>query len=186
MSKVNIAIAGGPCTGKSTLAAALFSSLKTKGYDYDLIGEEMRKLKSEFGTYKTAFERFYSWKQQEREEMRSYAEYGFITDLPLFDIFVGAQLFAVEEREKMAVRELFRMCQGLNDRYQLIVMAQDPTEIKYKYDGCRNAGPDIARERHRLNRSLVELMWNDKLVLVKGNVQKRVKQVEKKLLPMLK
>ena len=43
--KINIAIAGGPCTGKSTLAAALFAELKIKGLDYDLIAEESRKLK---------------------------------------------------------------------------------------------------------------------------------------------
>ncbi len=185
MSKLNIAIAGGPCTGKSTLAASLFASLKTKGFDYDLIGEEMRKLKKEFGTYRTAFERFYIWRQQEREELRSYAERGFITDMPLFDIYAGARLYAKEPREKMAIRELFRMCLDIEDRYQVIVIASDPTEISYKYDGCRNAGRELSLKRHELIKSFTEHMWKDRLVLVNGNVETRVAQVEKHIIPIL-
>lgn len=185
MDKLNIAIAGGPCTGKSTLAASLFASLKSKGFDYDLIGEEMRKLKKEFGRYVTAFERFYMWRQQEREELRSFAEYGFITDMPLFDIYAGARLYSTEPREKMAIRELFRMCLDIEDRYQIIVMASDPNEIPYKHDGCRNAGKELSIKRHELVRSFIEHMWKDRLILVNGNVENRLSQVEERILPIL-
>jgi len=33
MTKINIAIAGGPCSGKSVLAAHLYSHLKIDGFD---------------------------------------------------------------------------------------------------------------------------------------------------------
>lgn len=56
---INIAIAGGPCTGKSTLAAMLFAKLKTIGYDYDLVTEEFRKLRKEMGDCRSPFERLY-------------------------------------------------------------------------------------------------------------------------------
>ncbi|HEB47068.1 MAG TPA: hypothetical protein ENI22_02125, partial [Candidatus Pacearchaeota archaeon] len=55
--RINIAITGGPCTGKSTLAANLFSHLKNKDFDYDLIEEEARKLKIELGKFRSPFER---------------------------------------------------------------------------------------------------------------------------------
>lgn len=54
--KINIVMAGRPCSGKSTLAARLFAQLKEDGYDYDLIFEEDRKLRREFGEYRNPFE----------------------------------------------------------------------------------------------------------------------------------
>ena len=181
MGKINIAISGGPCTGKSTLAASLFAQLKNAGKDYDLIGEENRKLKGEFGDYHSPFERFYMWRQQEREELRSTAADGFITDTPLFHFYVSARMYASEPRDKLAVRELFRMCLEIEDRYQLIVMASNPQEIPYKTDGCRHGETEAAVERHRLIRSFVEHFWNKKLLLVDGNLDNRIKQVLKRL-----
>ncbi len=64
--KINIAMGGGPSTGKSTLAAYLFALQKMKGYDYDFITEEKRKLEEDFGDFRSPFERFYIWRQQER------------------------------------------------------------------------------------------------------------------------
>ncbi len=93
--KINIAVAGGPCTGKSTLAALLVYRLKMDGYDYDSIGEEYRRLKTEFGQFESSAERCYMWMQQEREELRSNAKDGFITDTPLFHLYVSARMYAV-------------------------------------------------------------------------------------------
>ena len=104
MTKKNIAIAGGPCTGKSVLAAHLYAHLKLSGFDYDLILEECRKLKKEFGKFNDPFERFYMWRQQEREELRSNAEHGFITDKPLFDYYTQVKLFASQPRDQLARR----------------------------------------------------------------------------------
>ena len=179
--KINIAIAGGPCTGKSTLAAALFAELKIMGFDYDLITEEGRKLSKEFGNFRSPFERFYMWRQQEREELRSAASDGFVTDMPLFHYYVHARQFASESRDKLAVRELFRMCLEIEDRYQLIVFAKNPLEIKYKNDYIRKSGEEFARKRHNLIRSFVEHFWPERLFFVEGDIKERVSQVVKKL-----
>jgi nicotinamide riboside kinase len=184
--KINIAIAGGPCTGKSTLAAALFAELKSRGYDYDLIFEENRKLKKEFGHPRSPFDRFYMWRQQEREELRSIAVNGFITDMPLFYFYVSARQYAKEPRDNLAVRELFRMCLEIEDRYHLIVIAKNPFEIPYQTDQCRESNEVWARERHDLIRTFVEHFWPEKLFLVEGKVKKRVSQVLLKLEKMRK
>ena len=134
MAKINIAISGGPCTGKSVLAAHLYAHLKIKGFDYDLIFEECRKLKSEFGRFNDPFERFYMWRQQEREELRSIAENGFVTDKPLFHYYCQVKQFASQPRDKLALRELYRMCMEIDNRYQLIVLPKYPNEVEYKKD----------------------------------------------------
>lgn len=182
--KNNIAISGGPCTGKSTLAAALFAYLKIKGYDYDLISEESRKLRKEFGHFRSPFERFYMWRQQEREELRSVALDGFITDTPLFHFYVQAILYASEDRDQLAVRELFRMCMEIKDRYQLIVIAQNPCEISYKTDQSRSIDENRARKKHKMIVSFVEHFWPEKLLFVSGSIDKRIKQVMNKLQTM--
>ena len=179
--KVNIAIAGGPCTGKSTLAASLFASLKNRGFDYDLITEENRKLKKEFGDYKSPFERFYMWRQQEREELRSVASCGFITDNPLFQLYISARVYAAEPRDKLAVRELFRMCLELEDRYQLIVVAENSQEIQHQADNVRSAGNESRIRKHSLTRSFVEHFWPEKLLFVEGAPNERLSQVESRL-----
>lgn len=179
--KLNIAFAGGQCTGKSTTAAALFSHLKLNGMDYDIIGEEKRKLISEFGDYRSPFDRFYMWRQQEREELRSTAKDGFITDAPLFHFYISAKIYSSEPRDMLAVRELFRMCLEIENRYQLIIIAEDPEEILYKIDGCRRAGRENSLKQHQLVRTFVEHHHPEKLLLVKGPLDKRLKIIENKM-----
>ncbi len=182
--RINIAIAGGPCTGKSTLAAALFAKLKELGLDYDLVTEESRKLKREFGTCRSPFERFYLWRQQEREELRSTATEGFVTDMPLFHLYVQARQHIQEKRDIMAVRELFRMCTEIEDRYQLIVIAKNRLEIPYKKDESRKGEETSARARHNLARSFAEHLWPERLLFVQGNVSRRVSAVVARLKEM--
>lgn len=184
--RINIAITGGSCTGKSTLAANLFANLKTRGLDYDLIGEESRKLKKEFGNFRSPFERFYMWRQQEREELRSTAVNGFITDTALYVYYTGARYFASEPRDNHAVRELFRMCSELEeqDRYQLIIMAKNPLEIPYKTDTSRSSDRDSALEKHRLIRTFLEHFCNEKLFFVEGDLNHRLEQALEKILTM--
>jgi len=184
--RINIAMAGGPCTGKTTLAAAAFAELKKLGYDYDLIAEEDRKLKKEFGNFRNPFERFFMWRHQEREELRSTALDGFITDKPLFHYYVQARQYATEPRDKLAIRELLRMCLEIEDRYQLIVIAEDPFEIPYKKDQSRKSDEAWARERHSLIRSFVDHFWPQKLFLVKGELQERLSQVIQRIEEMNK
>lgn len=179
--KINIAIAGGSCTGKSTLAAALFASLKERGADYDLVAEEARKLRGEFGLCRTPFDRFYLWRQQEREELRSRASDGFITDAPLFDLYVKARQYTAEPRDDLAVRELFRMCLEVKNRYQIIIMAENHSEIPFKTDQSRVGSEAGSRERHALIRSFVEHFWLEKLLLVRGSVAERVETVLSRL-----
>ena len=178
MGKINIAIAGGPCTGKSVLAAHLYSHLKLEGYDYDLVMEECRKLKKEFGKFTDPFERFYMWRQQEREELRSTAADGFVTDKPLFHYYAQVRQFASKPRDKLALRELFRMCVELDeaDRYQLIIIPGNPEEVPYKKDNSRSADISISRARHEIIRSFAEHMWPDKLLYVEGNLEERTRQ----------
>ncbi len=185
-NKVNIALAGGPCTGKSTLAANLFAHLKNQGYDYDLIQEECRKLKSEFGNFRTPFERLYMWRQQEREETRSTAKHGFVTDKPLFHYYVQARQYSSEPRDKMAVRELFRMCLEIEDRYHLIVIAKNPLEISYRTDCSRSSEQKIAVQRHELIRSFVEHFWPEKLLFVEGALEKRLEQTLERAISMIR
>lgn len=183
--KINMAIGGGSCTGKSTLAVALFSKVKIMGLDYDLIFEESRKLKKEFGGYRSPFDRFYMWRQQEREELRSCASDGFIIDWPLFHLYVSAKQNATEPRDMLAVRELFRMClEQLSNRYQLIVIAENLCEIPYKKDRSRRAGRKRSVEKHNLIRSFVEHFWPEKLLLVHGSLEERLAQVIRKLKTM--
>ncbi len=182
LPKVNIAIAGGQCTGKSVTAAALFAKLKTGGLDYDLIGEEKRKLVKEFGDYQSPFDRFYMWRQQEREELRSTAADGFITDAPLFHFYSGAKIYTDgSQRDDLAVRELFRMCLEIKDRYQLIVVAEDPKELSYRRDGCRHAGREKAVEKHRVVRTFVDHHAPDRLLLIKGRLEDRIEMIVQRL-----
>ncbi len=179
--KINIAIAGGPCTGKSTLAAYLFATLKSRGYEYDLVLEECRKLKKEFEGFRNPFDRFYMWRQQEREELRSNAEDGFISDKPLFHYYVQVRQFATEPRDKLAVRELLRMCFEIEDRYQIIAIAKNPDETPYKTDNSRSSEKKVARGRHGLICSYVEHFLPDKLLYVNGKVEERVEQIAERL-----
>ncbi len=179
--KINIAIAGGQCTGKSVTSAALFSRLKIGGLDYDYISEEHRKLVSEFGDYKSPFDRFYMWRQQEREELRSTSKDGFITDAPLFHFYASAMIYATEPRDNLAIRELFRMCLEIKERYQLIIMAEDPNELPYKTDNCRHAGRERAIKKHQIVRTFVEHHYPERLLLVRGVLEKRLAQIEYKL-----
>lgn len=178
--KINIAIAGGPCTGKSTLAAVLFAKLKILGYDYDLITEECRKLKKEFGAFRSPFERIYMWQQQEREELRSGAKNGFITDYALFQFYVTARRYIKEERDKLAVRELFRMClEKLGNRYQFIVIPEDPLEIPFKNDAGRFCSQEEALARHESIASFVKHFWPEELLFVRGDLEERANTVIK-------
>ncbi len=179
--RINIAIAGGPCTGKSTLAAALFAELKVRGLDYDLITEESRKLKKEFGHFRSPFERFYMWRQQEREELRSSALDGFITDTALFHFYVQARIYASEPRDLLAVRELFRMCLEIENRYQLVVIARNPCEIPYKTDCSRSAEENMAKKKHHMIVSFVEHFWPDKLLFIEGEQRERMARVLEKM-----
>jgi len=181
---LNIAFAEGQCTGKSVTSAALFAKLKEGWLDYDLIGEEKRKLVKEFGDYKSPFERFYIWRQQEREELRSTAKDGFVTDAPLFHLYASAKMYAIEERDKLAIRELFRMCLDISNRYQLIVLAENPEELPYKKDGCRHAGRESALKKHTSVKSFVEHHFPEKILLVKGNLESRLSTVSNKLKEM--
>lgn len=179
--KINIALAGGPCTGKSTLAAMLFSELKIQGFDYDLIGEEKRKLKKEFGDFRNPFERFYMWRQQEREELRSTAANGFITDMPLFQFYIQVRKYACSKRDNLAVRELFRMCLEIESRYRIIAIAKNPNEIPYKKDNGRSGTRKESRQGHALTKSFIEHEWPDKLLLIHGDAKQRMQQVLRKL-----
>lgn len=182
--RVNIAIAGGPCTGKSVTSAALFARLKVGGLDYDYIGEEHRKLSLEFGDYRSPFDRFYMWRQQEREELRSTAKDGFVTDAPLFHFYASAVMYASEPRDNLAIRELFRMCLEIKDRYQLIVIAENPSELPYKKDRCRHAGRQRAIKKHQIVRTFAEHYYPERLLLVKGVLDERLFQIESRLKEM--
>lgn len=184
MKKVNIAVGGGACTGKSTLAAELFARLKEIGYDFDLINEESRKLAKEFGSCRSPFDRFYLWRQQEREELRSSARDGFITDTPLFQYYAQAKQWRREKRDELAIRELFRMCAEMKHRYALFVIAKNPREIRYKTDGSRKGKRAQAFVRHEIIRTFVEHFIPDRVLFVEGPLEERTAQVLKRLYAM--
>lgn len=177
MEKINVVGAGGPCTGKSVTAAALFAKLKMMGYDYDLVTEESRRLRKELGHFRSPFERFYMWRRQNWEELRSSAINGFVSDSPLFHLYTQAKLYASEPRDNLAVRELFKMCLEIEDRYQVIFVAKNPCEIPYKTDQSRCINEERARLKHKLVVSFLEHCWPEKVVYVEGSVEERVEQI---------
>ncbi len=184
--KINIAFAGGSCTGKSTLAAVLFSQLKIKEYDYDLVLEPHRKLKNEFGDYRSPFERFYMWRLQEREEINSRALHGFVTDHALFSFYISAKMYATEPRDQLAVSELFSMAITSLEKYQLIILAKNPEEILYKKDQVRNGGSKSRLRRHDLTKSFLEHFCPEKTYLVEGSLENRLGQILQQLDKMRK
>ena len=151
------------------------------GYDFDLITEESRKLSKEFGSCRSPFDRFYLWRQQECEELRSSAHNGFITDMPLFQYYAQAVQWKKEERDSLAVRELFRMCMEMKERYVLFVIAKNPKEIRYKKDGSRKGKREHGLKRHEIIRSFVEHFIPEKVLYVDGLLERRTAQVLKKL-----
>jgi nicotinamide riboside kinase len=129
------------------------------------------------------------WRQQEREELRSTAINGFITDVPLFKYYNDAKFYSSEPRDKLAVRELFRMCLELKEenRYSLIIFAKDPNEIPYKKDTSRSSDKKSAREKHEFLRKFIEFEYDkDKLLFVSGSLEKRLAQSIKKIRKMHK
>lgn len=177
--KIKVAISGGPGTGKSTLAAGLFARSKVLGFDYDLIGEERRRLREEMGEYRNPFERFYMWRQQEREELRSSARDGFITDTPLFHFYTQAKYFANEKRDALAVRELLRMCLEIKaaGRYQVIVFPKKAEDISYRTDNVRTSTEEDARKKNRLIKTYVEHFWPDELLYIEGSIDERISMI---------
>jgi nicotinamide riboside kinase len=175
--RINIAISGGPCTGKTTLSALLTYRLKMAGFDYDSIGEEYRRLKNEFGQFENPAERCYMWMQQEREELRSNAKDGFITDTPLFHLYISARMYESTPKDRMIVRELWRRSLELDQRYAIIAMAENPREFKYVTDRVRSAGEVSSTKRHNLIRSYAEHHLPERLLLVRGLPEERTEQV---------
>jgi len=181
MPKVNVAVAGGPCTGKSTLAARLYSQLKIENYDYDLIMEECKKIKNKFGSFRDPFERFYFWIIQENQELLSNAENGFVTDKPLFQYYAQVRQFASGPRDELAIQGMYNLCLGLDKRYNLIIMAKDPYEIEFKRTNTRLSEAPVARERHGIIQNLVNHLWPEKLLLVQGTLEERLEQSVNKI-----
>lgn len=179
--RINIALSGGPCTGKSTLAAYLTYRLKMEDLDYDSIGEEYRRLKTEFGQFESPAERCYMWMQQDREEYRSNALDGFITDSPLFHLFISAKFHEITHKDLMIVRELQRQSIYTTKRYEIIAMAENPREFPYVEDGARHGGEERSTRLHGMMRNFVELFFPDKLLLVSGNSEERGDQVVTRL-----
>lgn len=179
--KLHIAVAGGSCTGKSTLAAELFATLNDLGYDFDLVTEVSRRIKKDFGTCRNLFDRFFLWQIQQREERGSTARNGFITDAPLFQYFVHALQWAKTKRDILAVQELLRMSLDICDTYTLVVLHENPDEICYKKDGSRQDSKTRARARNALIRVFVQQHMHEKIVYVSGSLEHRVSCVLKKL-----
>lgn len=180
--KIHIAIGGGSCTGKSTLAAKLFAQLKISGYDFDLVMEASRKIKKEFHTCRSPFDRFFLWHIQQCEEKNSTARNGFITDAPLFQYYAHALQWSRTRRDALAVQELFKMSLDANRTYGLVVLNKKACEIAYKKDGSRTGSKKHAHTRHALVRSYIETYFPpDHIVYIDGTLEKRVKQILKKL-----
>ena len=175
--RINIAVSGGPCTGKTTLAEVLANCLKKDGYDYDLIGEEYRRLKNKFGQFKEPVERCYMWMKQEELELNSNAKDGFVTDTPLFHLCISASLYSTTSKDEMVVEELLRRSIEATRRYGIIALADNPREFKYVNDQIRPLGAERSTRRHLLMRAFIESYFPEKLVLVKGPPEDRAKQV---------
>jgi len=75
------------------------------------------------------------------------------------------------------------MCLELEEenRYGLIIMAENPSEIKYKKDMSRSSSLEIAKQRHQIIKSVVEHLWPEKLFLVSGDLEQRTQQALTKI-----
>lgn len=180
MKRHNISLIGGPCTGKSTLAAYLFGHLKKAGYDYDLIASENRKIKKEIGNFLSPFELFYAWHIQYQVEENSKAKNGYITDQPLFNFYNTARLYQKEGRDSVATAELLKMSLEIKDRYEVIIIARNPMEISYKNDEYREIDKNRALKKHHLHIDFAERYLSEKIVYVEGSPEERLKQVMRK------
>ena len=79
-----INIAGGPGTGKTTIAAELFSKLKEKGYEVENVSEFAKELVWE-GRKEAFNDRLYMHGEQNHRLMQMYGKLDYIiTDSPLF------------------------------------------------------------------------------------------------------
>jgi hypothetical protein len=70
------------------------------------------------------------------------------------------------------------------DRYQLIVLAKNPSEISFRNDAVRQSGEETALHRHRLIQTFVEHFHPERLLYVEGERNDRVEQVANKVLEM--
>ena len=172
-------MAGGFCTGKSTLAARVFSELKVAGLDYDLVQEQKRQLHKEFGQYTSILDRFYMVIKQLEAEARSTATDGFVTDYPLFHFHIHALQYAdtEKERDKLAIVDLFKVGLETGKNYHLIVLAQNPLEIPFAVDGARSSNAETARRHHDLSVHFLETHFKSKLLYVSGTLEERTKAV---------
>ncbi|MBR9704540.1 AAA family ATPase [Candidatus Pacearchaeota archaeon] len=175
--KINIAIAGGNCTGKTTLAHLLFSKLKEKELDYDYIEDYGRRVVHRLGYFKTSIECFYLFHMQQDLEESSRAFNGYVTETPLFHFNFHAELCAKDDRDRLGVEDLWRLWNARMDNYPIIAIAKDPEETPFRHDSSRKSSEKFERKRHMMINNYLELFCSDKLVRVSGNPGNRADQI---------
>lgn len=117
-STIVINIAGGPGTGKTTIAAKLFAILKQKGYDVENVSEFAKELVWE-GRNEAFNDRLYMHAEQNHRlmQMNNKLDY-IITDSPLFLTSVYNQYYLGNKFSKSYNDMINEVCKETFNLYQ--------------------------------------------------------------------
>lgn len=174
-----IALLGGPSSGKSTLAAALFSTMKEIGINADLVQEYAREHINKYGAPENVLTQFLIYKKQREKEdiLPKQVEY-IITDSPTILSYVYGLYYydpkSKDHRIMLADMYYEMMLDGFS-RYQYVFFLE--ATRPYKLDGTRTQS---AQEAKQIGLEIKELLRTHKIpfsTLEMPETQKRVTQI---------
>ena len=164
-------IFGGPGTGKSTLAAAVFAKMKKKGYSVELVTEFAKDLVWENRTDTLAIQPYVSMKQF-RNLARVKGKVDFVvTDSPLLKDSVYANIFTPELPESYHSL-LGTLHRNLGPRVNFLL------KRKHKYDTVgRYQSEDEAKKIDDSIRYAL-ITYNEAYIEIKPSAKKIVKELD--------
>jgi len=148
LSTIRIGLLGGPSSGKSTLAAWLYSRLKEDAVNTELVQEFAREYINKTGGPKNTLIQFLIYKRQkEKEDILPASVKVMITDSPTILSYIFGVVYGniKDQDHRHMITEMYNeiIHDGLS-RYDLLYYLE-PTR-PYVEDGTRKEGAEKARE----------------------------------------
>ena len=143
-----IALLGGPSTGKSTLAARLFSELKDRGIQTELVQEYAREHINRLGKVNNILTQylFYEKQRQKEDIIPETIEY-IITDSPTILCYIYAVYYAiigdVDHQELLVDMYSKTIRDGLNRYHKIYFLESNRPYVK---DGTRTQTKEESKE----------------------------------------